>query len=209
MAEFNSVLLGKAFKSVGNLTLVYMKRKNIVKSRVFRRKNTETPEILAQRAKVRVLGSFSRRILPVIRKGFVGVGNGTTSNAFLSLNLENVSLDDRYAGTLDFEHLRVASGLLIPPRVTASYDGETSSYTFTQGEQAEEEGFASLDDQVYGVLLESRLQRVRLVALKERGKPGDTQFGLPDEWDATHVHLYCFATTRNGRMASDSVHLTV
>ncbi len=35
MAEFNSYLLGKARKSVGNLTIVYAKGKNIVRAKVF------------------------------------------------------------------------------------------------------------------------------------------------------------------------------
>ena len=158
---------------------------------------------------MRVLGGFGRRILPVIRKGFVGVGNGSTSNAFMSVNMENVTVDERYAGTIDFGRLRVASGLLIAPRVTVGYDAEASLYTFTQSGQAEEEGFASTDDKVYGVLLESRLQRVRMVTLKERGESSETKYSLPDEWDADNVHVYSFATTRNGRMASDSVHLAV
>ena len=50
MAEFNSYLLGKVTKSVGNITLVYTKRKNIAKAKVFKRKDNPTPEILEQRA---------------------------------------------------------------------------------------------------------------------------------------------------------------
>ena len=83
MAEFNSYLLGKARKSVGNLTIVYAKGKNIVRAKVFGRKDNPTPEVLVQRMKVRLLGKFARRILPVIRKGFAGVGNGTAYNAFM------------------------------------------------------------------------------------------------------------------------------
>lgn len=45
MAEFNSYLLGKVTKSVGNITLVYTKRKNIAKAKVFKRKDSPTPEI--------------------------------------------------------------------------------------------------------------------------------------------------------------------
>ena len=33
MAEFNSYLLGKVTKSVGNITLIYTKRKNIAKGK--------------------------------------------------------------------------------------------------------------------------------------------------------------------------------
>ena len=60
MAEFNSYLLGKARKSVGNLTIVYAKGKNIVRAKVFGRKDNPTPEVLVQRMKVRLLGKFAR-----------------------------------------------------------------------------------------------------------------------------------------------------
>ena len=53
-------------ESLGNLTLVYTRSKNIVRSKVFKRKNTEIPEILTQRAKIRVLGRFGRREQPSI-----------------------------------------------------------------------------------------------------------------------------------------------
>ena len=85
MAEFNSYLLGKARKSVGNLTIVYAKGKNIVRAKVFGRKDNPTPEVLMQRMRVRLLGRFARRILPVIRKGFAGVGKGTAYNAFMRI----------------------------------------------------------------------------------------------------------------------------
>ena len=102
MAEFNSYLLGKARKSVGNLTIVYAKGKNIVRAKVFGRKDNPTPEVLVQRMKVRLLGKFARRILPVIRKGFAGVGNGTAYNAFMSANMKQVTVDENMTGSIDF-----------------------------------------------------------------------------------------------------------
>ena len=76
MAEFNSYLLGKARKSVGNITLCYTRGKNIAKAKVFSRKDNSTPEILAQRARMKALVQLSRQLLPVIRKGFAGIGRG-------------------------------------------------------------------------------------------------------------------------------------
>ena len=84
MAEFNSYLLGKARKSVGNITLCYTRGKNIAKAKVFSRKDNPTPEVLAQRAKMKALVQLSRQLLPVIRKGFVGIGKGSAANAFTS-----------------------------------------------------------------------------------------------------------------------------
>ena len=85
MAEFNSYLLGKARKSVGNITLCYTRGKNIAKAKVFSRKDNPTPEILAQRARMKALVQLSRQLLPVIRKGFAGIGKGSAANAFVKV----------------------------------------------------------------------------------------------------------------------------
>ena len=163
MAEFNSYLLGKVTKSVGNITLVYTKRKNIAKAKVFKRKDNPTPEILEQRAKMKTLVQFCRRILPVVRKGFAGVGRSTAFNAFVALNMDKVSFGAGSVATIDYGRLLLASGL----------------------------------------------QRVRIVALNNRGVAGETEYALPEEWEASKVEAYCFATSPNGRMVSDSMHLTV
>ena len=163
MAEFNSYLLGKVTKSVGNITLVYTKRKNIAKAKVFKRKDNPTPEILEHRAKMKTLVQFGRRILPVVRKGFAGVGRGTAFNAFVALNMDKVSFGAGSVATIDYGRLLLASGL----------------------------------------------QRVRIVALNNRGVAGETEYALPEEWEASKVEAYCFATSPNGRMVSDSMHLTV
>ena len=163
MADFNSYLLGKVTKSVGNITLVYTKRKNIAKAKVFKRKDNPTPEILEQRAKMKTLVQFGRRILPVVRKGFAGVGRGTAFNAFVALNMDKVSFGAGSVATIDYGRLLLASGL----------------------------------------------QRVRIVALNNRGVAGETEYALPEEWEASKVEAYCFATSPNGRMVSDSMHLTV
>ena len=163
MAEFNSYLLGKVTKSVGNITLVYTKRKNIAKAKVFKRKDNPTPEILEQRAKMKTLVQFGRRILPVVRKGFAGVGRCTAFNAFVALNMDKVSFGAGSVATIDYGRLLLASGL----------------------------------------------QRVRIVALNNRGVAGETEYALPEEWEASKVEAYCFATSPNGRMVSDSMHLTV
>ena len=153
----------KVTKSVGNITLVYTKRKNIAKAKVFKRKDNPTPEILEQRAKMKTLVQFGRRILPVVRKGFAGVGRGTAFNAFVALNMDKVSFGAGSVATIDYGRLLLASGL----------------------------------------------QRVRIVALNNRGVAGETEYAVPEEWEASKVESYCCATSPNGRMVSDSMHLTV
>ena len=90
------------------------REKNIVRAKVFGRKDNPTPEIVMQRIRVRLLGKLARRILPIIRKGFAGVGNGTAYNAFMSANMIQVTVDENMNGSIDFEGLKLASGLLYP-----------------------------------------------------------------------------------------------
>ena len=54
-------------------------------------------------------------------------------------------------------------------------------------------------------VLEGTMNRTKLVALRDRGESGSTSYALPEDWDASKVHVYCFATTKNGRSASDSL----
>ena len=115
MAEFNSYLLGKARKSVGNITLCYTRGKNIAKAKVFSRKDNPTPEILAQRARMKALVQLSRQLLPVIRKGFAGIGKGSAANAFVKVNMSRVSVDEKNVATVDLDRLLCASGMLYPP----------------------------------------------------------------------------------------------
>ena len=61
MAKFDSYLLGKVTNSVGNVTMCYTNKQNIAKAKIFSRKDKPTPEILDQRAKMKVLVQLSRR----------------------------------------------------------------------------------------------------------------------------------------------------
>ena len=204
MAEFNSYLLGKARKSVGNITLCYTRGKNIAKAKVFARKDNPTPEILAQRARMKALVQLSRQLLPVIRKGFAGIGKGSAANAFVKVNMSRVSVDE-----VDLDRLLCASGMLYPPKVEVTYSEENKMYSFMQEMQDEENGYAFSDDQVYAVLYESVLGRARLVTLRVRGENGNTSYALPEEWSHENVKLYCFATLKNGKSASDSWVMTL
>ena len=200
MAEFNSYLLGKARKSVGNITLCYTRGKNIAKAKVFSRKDNPTPEVLAQRARMKALVQLSRQLLPVIRKGFVGIGKGSAANAFTSVNMSRVSVDERNVATVDFDRLLCASGMLYPPKVEVTYSEENKMYSFVQEMQDEENGYAFNDDVVYAMLYETVLAR---------GENGNTTYALPEEWSNENVKLYCFATLKNGKGASDSQVMTL
>ena len=139
----------------------------------------------------------------------MGIGNGTTSNAFVAKNMKSVDVDEMHTATVDYERLKVAMGLQDIPEVSVSYSSESKMYSFEQEMQEEEEGYALADDKVYGVLLETVLNRAKIVSLRDRGENGNTSYALPEDWDEANVKVYCFATLRNGSAASDSRYLTV
>ena len=209
MAKFDSYLLGKVTKTLGNVTMCYMNKQNIARARIFSRKDKPTSEMLDQRARMKVLIELSRFLLPVVQKGFVGIGNGTTSNAFVAKNMKAVDVDEKHVATIVFDQLKMATGLLYTPKVTVTYASESKMYSFEQEMQEEEEGYALADDKVYGVLLETVLNRAKIVPLRDRGENGNTSYALPEDWDEANVKVYCFATLKNGSAASDSRYLTV
>ncbi|RHR82818.1 DUF6266 family protein [Odoribacter sp. AF15-53] len=210
MAKFNSYLLGKVKKSVGNVTMCVFNRENIAKAKIFSRKDVKTPEILTQRAKMKALVGIARKMLPVIRKGFTGVGRGNTSNAFVALNMGAIEVDENYVATMNFEQMLCASGALYTPKVSVTFDTENKVYSFTQEMQDDEgDGFSCTNDKVYAALYETALNRAKLVTLRTRGESGSTSTSLPEDWEPSKVHAYCFATSKNGKMVSDSRHLTI
>lgn len=209
MAIFDSNLLGKVTKSVGNVTMCYTNKKNIAKAKVFKRKDKPTSEILDQRARMKVLVQLARRLLAVIRKGFEGAGNGTTSNAFVKENMGAVSVAEGHVATMEFEQMKVAAGILNVPEVTATYSADTSKYLFEQEGDEDEDALSLANDKVYAVLFETVLKRLKIVALRDRGESGSTSLPLPKNWDNTKVVAYCFATSKNGKLVSDSDYLSI
>lgn len=209
MAKFNSYMFGRVVNSFGNVTACVLRGDNIARAKIMSRKDNPTPEVLTQRAKMGLLIRLSQRLLPVVQLGFAGVGRGTTSNAFVARNMGAVEVSEDYAATMDYTRMRVASGMLSSPDVTLAFDEESGTYTFTQGTLEGENGYELSSDRVYGVLLESELQQVRLVTLKNRGDGGVTNAKLPRLWTSGNVQAYAFAVSKNGRQMSDSIFLTI
>lgn len=209
MAKFDSYLLGKVTKTLGNVTMCYVRKQNVARARIFSRKDNPTPEVLDQRARMKTLVDLSCFLLPVVQKGFVGVGNGTTSNAFVAKNMKMIEVDDKHETTVNYERLIVAMGRLEVPEVAVMYSSEDEVYVFEQDVLEAEHAFAMADDQVYAVLFESVLMQTRLMPLKSRGENGDTEVALPKNWEPANVKVYCFATSKNGKSVSSSQYLTV
>lgn len=72
--------------------------------------------------------------------------------------------------TVDYERLKMATGVQDVPEVSVTYSSENKMYSFEQEMQTEENGFALVDDLVYAVVFESVLMRVKLISLRSRGR---------------------------------------
>ena len=159
---------------------------------------------------MKVLIELSRFLLPVVQKGFVGIGNGTTSNAFVAKNMKSVNVDEMHTATVDYERLKVAMGLQDIPEVSVSYSSESKMYSFEQEMLEEENGFALADDLVYAVLFESVLNAGEIDLVKKPGGEREYQCGLSRKIGTqANVKVYCFATSKNGKSISPSLYLAV
>ena len=69
------------------------------------------------------------------------------------MNMKASTVDEKYAATVDFEQLLVATGLLNTPKMTVIYSEETKKFLFEQEIQEEESGYVAAGDHVYGCLL--------------------------------------------------------
>ena len=209
MAIFNSFLLGQVSKSVGNVTMCQLRGESVARGKIKFRRDNPTPEVLDMRAKIRELGGLGKRLVPVIRKGFVGVGGSTTSNAFVKMNLGAVDVTAEHVATVDFDRLKLASGVLIPPSMTVTVDALGSQFTVSAAAQEAMSGFAALEDLLWLVFIDTDLRQAVMLNVGTRENGGMATFSLPENWTAEQVKAYCFATSENGKEVSDSKLLTI
>ena len=123
--------------------------------------------------------------------------------------MKAVDVDEKHVATIDYERLKMATGVQDVPEVSVTYSAENKMYSFEQEMQTEENGFALVDDRVYAVVFESVLMRVKLISLRSRGENGNTSVALPKNWNHANVKIYCFATSKNGKSISPSQYLAV
>ena len=159
MAIFNSFLLGQVSKSVGNVTMCQLRGESVARGKIKFRRDNPTSEVLDMRAKIRELGGLGKRLVPVIRKGFVGVGGSTTSNAFVKMNLGAVDVTAEHVATVDFDRLKLASGVLIPPSMTVTVDALGTQFSVSAAAQEAMSGFAALEDLLWLVFIDTELRQ--------------------------------------------------
>lgn len=209
MAIFNSFLLGQVSQSVGNVTMCQYRGESVARGKIKFRKDNPTPEMLDMRARIKELGSLAKRLLPVIRKGFAGVGDGTVLSAFMQANLDKVEVTGEHVATVDFDLLKLASGMLRTPSMTLTLDSTGGQLAIMTMAQEALGDFAHTDDLLYLVLIETELRQAVMLNVGTRGVVETTSFSLPEDWTVAKVKAYCFAAAKQGKNVSDSKLLSI
>lgn len=225
MAEINSTL-GNIRGKVGNVILYEGRNgKTLARGAWLVRKASEEPQ-KRQSAVFGTLTKLKRRLKPVIDIGFPG--NGKTlkgCNAFMSVNSKEVVTVEKikpskklskrktaiqeFKAKIDISKLRVASGPLLAPSVEAEIDTKQKEARFRHRAILVNAADCFLDDRIHAALVDEG----KWIALSKeiclRGEDGEETVKIPDNMDPKRVVLYAFATSADGRYASDSVCLHV
>ncbi|WP_065220053.1 MULTISPECIES: DUF6266 family protein [Butyricimonas] len=206
MAIFDPFIFKNLRKSLGNITLCKYNDVNVMKTKITQRHDPGTPAVLAQRARMREAGKLSQIFAPALQKGFVKHRLKNRFNAFTSENMAALEVDEAYQVTIHHEQLKCSAGILVTPKVQATLNTESGKIIFEQQEQTQG-AFCLPTDTVFAVVYEPLCRTVEIVSLRDRGESGSTSFTLPGDWDAEKVHIYCFATNKNGSIASNTLYL--
>ena len=209
MATYDSVLVGTGNQSVDNITMYSSRGQRLMRRKATKVTNPKTDKQMRQRAKLALLVSLAQGFTDVYGVGFPDPKAGATScNDFVAANMANVTVDDDYAATMDYERLACSADKKRKrPSVTVTFAADT--YNFSQPAQDKFYGQAKPSDKVYAVLLEKALGESALVELKTRGEGGSTSFELPEGWDSAQVMAYAFAASADGKRTSATVNLPI
>ena len=209
MATYDSVLVGTGNQSVDNITMYSSRGQRLMRRKASKVTNPKTDKQQRQRAKLAALVSLAQGFADVYAVGFPSPKAGATAcNDFVAANMPNVTVDDDYAATVEYEQLACsADKKLKRPSVTLTF--ASNMYNFMQASQENFYGMAKPTDRVYAVLLEKALGESALVELKTRGAGGSTSFELPEGWDSAQVMAYAFATSDDGKRTSATVNLAI
>lgn len=149
-------------------------------------------------------------------KGFLGFTSANVPGAVVVEKVEPGTGVNRrkkatreFQGTIDYRKLRVAAGALASPVAEASVDATGRKVLFMHRGQAVDVIDSFLDDRIYGVLLHEGVRRSALLELGTRGESFSVEVDFPKGADAEGLAIYVFATSAEGKEASDSVCLRV
>lgn len=221
MAEINSTI-GNIRGKVGNLVLYGGKENKTLCRRWNRERKVFKEPQKRQAVAFGTLAVLKIWLGKVIKTGFPGNGRELKGyNAFMSVNLgkaitvkkkepgrpvnKRKKATEEFTGTVDYQALRVAAGPLTPPTVEVSVDQKRREARFTHKAVAVEAVDCFLDDRIHAALLDGKEWIAFTREICRRGEDGMLVIPFPERTKAKNVALYVFATSDDGRYASDSI----
>lgn len=194
---------------VGSVSFFYREGELMARTAHARSGKTTSVKLLTQRLRFGTLLTLAALLTSILALGFPRRKWGwTPGNMFVHLNKDVVTVDDLETGqvTVAFADLVVSGGRLVPPEVSVSLEEGTNTLAFEVAPMGiGTDCFA--DDKVYAVYIcPGKYTRVGSLELGTRGEGGSASVKLPS-YMTGELFVYVFATTADGRLASDSVYL--
>lgn len=204
MAIFESTAFDRLRKSFGNLTVYHSRGQNILKGKVSEINDANTLEQQKNRRKMKTLVGLCSLYEQALSIGFPQrPQNYTPDNMFFQENKAVVTVDEQLNVTIDYEKIIVAKGNRMLPEVSVARDFENNRLTFThQAEEFVRHGAG--DDQLYTVLLERELQRVKVLRLNVRMDVDPVVVSLPEKWEMENLMVYVLILSKDMKNASTS-----
>lgn len=211
MAEYQAPMAENLRRSVGNVTYYVMHGKTFARAKVAHVKKSDSPQQLRQRVIFGLLIQLSKVLLKTTRVSFPQRVNGrSSSNEFVHLNRNSVTVNDKFEATINLEELKVSNGELAAYfKVNATYNADTKKIIFEQEAPTVSDFNGAPDDILYVTLLETKANRSGLVTLRPRDESGSTSVQLPDWWEIGNCKAYLFALSKDGHLASSTQYLSV
>lgn len=196
-------------KSISNQTFYTMRGLNIARKKNGKN-SSKTQAQMVQRTRWTKVLDLEALFEPASQIGFPRRKTTETyHNAFMSANTnaEAVSVSEDLEVTVNYPEILCAQGRLKLPRsLSVSADAETRTLTFTHA--AEGNGCRRYaNDQLYALVVETTLEDSELYELGTRSESEPVAVTLPEDWDMDSLAIYVFATTADGKKASNSKYL--
>ena len=118
-------------------------------------------------------------------------------------------MDDSLEVTVDYAQILCSQGRRKLPRTFAvTADTESRTLTFTHSVESRGRN-RNVNDKLYAMVVAPELEDAELFDLGTRAESEPMTINVPEGWDMASLEIYVFALSPNGRIASDSRHLTV
>ena len=149
-----------------------------------------------------LIGFPGNRDFPAGLKGFVKANIRTATESLAEAN-------GHKQFTLIFEQLKLSAGQLEVSKLQTTMDSDRSHLTLTHRADLTEDFFRFCDDRIYAVAVSEDLSYAKPFSLGCRSENGEqTIIVSPDTVNLLcPIHLYAFATTADGKQASDTLYL--